>query len=248
MNNVLMAFCFTLIAGLATGIGSAAAFFARGAGRRFLSVSLGFSAGVMMFVSLVEIYKKGLVQLSAAFGDKTGTLITLSAFLGGMIFIGVIDALIPDSPKRPMFKTGVATAFAIAIHNFPEGLATFVSALIDPVLAIPIVFAIAIHNIPEGIAVSVPLYMATGSRKKAFVWSFASGLTEPLGALIGWLMLMPFMSAAVYGILFASIAGIMTYISLNELYTQAYKNGPLSAACGMVAGCAVMGVSLWAFI
>lgn len=146
-------------------------------------------------------------------------------------------------------RTGLFTALAIGIHNFPEGLATFVTALHEPSVAIPIVVAIAIHNIPEGIAVFVPIYYATGSKKKAFWLSFASGLSEPIGAVIGYLILMPFMNEMVYGILFAAVAGIMVFISLDELLpsARAYGKHHLSIY-GMVAGMAVMGISLWLFI
>lgn len=143
---------------------------------------------------------------------------------------------------------GMFSALAIGIHNFPEGLATFTSALQDPTLGISIAVAIAIHNIPEGIAVSVPLYYATGSKKKAFKWSFLSGLAEPVGATIGFLILMPFMSDVVFGVLFASVAGIMVFISLDELLPTAEKYGEHHLAIyGLIAGMAVMALSLLMF-
>jgi ZIP family zinc transporter len=146
-------------------------------------------------------------------------------------------------------RTGIFTALAVALHNFPEGLATFVSALQEPSIALPIVAAIAIHNIPEGIAVSVPIYYATGSRKKAFFYSAASGLSEPIGALIGYTLLMPFMNESTYGILFAVIAGIMVFISLDELLPSARAYGEHHlASYGLVAGMAVMAMSLWLFL
>ena len=183
-----------------------------------------------------------------------------------MLLIGIIDRLIPkkDNPheiksvtqspavlrgQSRLMRTGLFTALAIAIHNFPEGLATFVSAMQKPSLAIPIVVAIAIHNIPEGIAVSVPIYYATGSKKKAFLYSFASGLSEPLGAIVGYLVLMPFMSDAVYGMLFAGVAGIMVFISLDELLPAAKEYGEHHLSIyGLVAGMAVMAVSLILFM
>ena len=154
-----------------------------------------------------------------------------------------------NASESKLMRTGLFTALAIGIHNFPEGLATFVSALQNPSVAIPIVVAIAIHNIPEGIAVSVPIYYATGSRKKAFLYSFASGLSEPVGALIGYLILMPIMSDTVYGVLFAMVAGIMVFISVDELLpsARAYGEHHLSIY-GLVAGMAVMAVSLWLFM
>ncbi|MFV0350948.1 MAG: zinc transporter ZupT [Oscillospiraceae bacterium] len=267
MNNVLVAFGLTAIAALSTGIGSAIAFFTRKTNTKFLAVSLGFSAGVMIYVSFVEIFVKAQTALSSSMGLKNGTIVTVLGFFGGMLLIALIDKLIPqesnphelkDVPSngapqagqsQKLMRTGMFTALAIAIHNFPEGLATFVSAMQSPSVAIPIVAAIAIHNIPEGIAVSVPIYYATGSRKKAFLYSFASGLSEPIGALIGYLILMPFMSDTVYGILFAAVAGIMVFISLDELVPSAQKYGEHHLSIyGLVAGMAVMAVSLLLFM
>ena len=144
-----------------------------------------------------------------------------------------------------MMRMGVLTAVAIAVHNFPEGLATFVSALQAPSIAIPIVAAIAMHNIPEGIAVSVPIYQATGSKRKAFLYSFLSGLAEPVGALTGWLILMPVMNDLVFGIIFAAVAGIMVFISFDELLPAAREYGEHHLSIyGLISGMAVMAVSL----
>ncbi|MDR3765796.1 MAG: zinc transporter ZupT, partial [Butyricicoccus sp.] len=225
MNHTLFAFLLTLIAGLSTGIGSAIAFLARQTNNRFLSVSLGFSAGVMVYVSMIEIFAKAQETLVAALGTRPGGWATVLAFFGGIALIAIVDRCIPsyenphevkliESEQQPekLMRMGVFTALAIALHNFPEGLATFVSALQTPEVAIPIVIAIAIHNIPEGIAVSVPIYQATGSKKKAFLYSFSSGFAEPAGALLGWLVLRPIMSDTVFGLLFAGVAGIMVFI------------------------------------
>lgn len=242
------------------------AFFAKKTNTRFLSVSLGLSAGVMIYVSMIEIFPAAHSSLSLHYNSKTAMIITVIAFFAGMILIGLIDSFIPSEQnpheaksvedmdsaniaKNKLMRTGVYTALAVGIHNFPEGLATFVSALKDPKLAIPIVVAIAIHNIPEGIAVSVPIYYATGSRKKALVYSFASGLSEPIGAVIGYALLMPFMNEVVFGILFASVAGIMVFISLDELLPAAQEYGEHhSAIYGLIAGMAIMAVSLILFM
>ncbi len=264
-GNVLLAFGLTALAGLSTGIGSALAFFTKKTNAKFLSISLGFSAGVMIYVSMVEIFVKAQASLQQALGHKPGAIATVIAFFAGMLLIALIDRLIPqegnphevqkmpqdakEQDKRKLMRTGTFTALAIAIHNFPEGLATFVSALQEPSLAIPIVVAIAIHNIPEGIAVSVPIYYATGSKKKAFLYSFASGLSEPVGALVGYLILLPFMNDMVYGLLFAGVAGIMVFISVDELLPSAREYGEHHLAIyGLVAGMAVMAVSLLLFM
>ena len=265
MDTIFYAFLLTLLAGLSTGIGSLIALLAKRTNRRFLSVSLGFSAGVMVYVSMIEIFAKAQSALTAQLGQRPGSWATVAAFFGGMLFIAVIDKLIPAEknphevklveqedaapPARKLMRMGVMTALAIAIHNFPEGLATFVSALQSPSIAIPIVVAIAIHNIPEGIAVSVPIYQATGSRKKAFCYSFLSGLAEPLGALIGWLLLMPIMTDTVFGIIFAAVAGIMVFISFDELLPAAREYGEHHLSIyGLISGMAVMAVSLLLFM
>ena len=260
MNELtLHAFLLTLIAGLSTGIGSCIALLARRTNRKFLSISLGFSAGVMVYVSMVEILSSAQSTLAGAAGERAGGWLTAAGFFGGILLIAVIDRLVPseenphevkrveseNAPPAKLMRMGAMTALAIALHNFPEGLATFVSALQEPGVAIPIVAAIAIHNIPEGIAVSVPIYQATGSRLKAFRYSFLSGLAEPVGALIGWLILMPVMNDVAFGLIFASVAGIMVFISFDELLPAAREYGEHHLSIyGLIAGMAVMAVSL----
>jgi len=264
INTVLFALGLTMFAGLSTGVGSALAFLAKKTNTKFLSLSLGFSAGVMIYVSMVEIFAKAKIALIAEHGVILGNWITVASFFGGIFVIALIDKLIPsfenpheihkvediensveNAKKRKLLKMGVLSAIAIGIHNFPEGLATFMAALQSPSLGIAIAVAIAIHNIPEGIAVSIPLYYATGSKKKAFIYSFISGLAEPLGALIGYLILMPYLNDTMFGILFGAVAGIMVFISLDELLPTAREYGhPHFAIYGLVAGMIVMAVSL----
>lgn len=263
-STVLFAFGLTLIAGLSTGIGSALAFFTKQTNKSFLSLALGFSAGVMIYVSFVEIFVKARESLEADLGAANAYWVTTLSFFGGMLFIGFIDRLVPsvDNPhetknieemtqekaEKSLLRMGLFSALAIAIHNFPEGLATFTSALRDPTLGISITIAIAIHNIPEGIAVSVPIFFATGNRKKAFALSFLSGLSEPVGAVIGYLILLQIFSDTVFGILFAGVAGIMVFISLDELLPAAQKYGRHHLSIyGLCAGMAVMALSLLMF-
>jgi len=265
-DNILLAFSLTLLAGLSTGIGSAIAFLSRRTNRKFLSLSLGFSAGVMIYVSFVEIFPLAKEALGAQYSEKMASLITVISFFAGMVLIAVIDKLIPsyENPhevksvesmsRRPhdkkLMRMGILSAVAIGIHNFPEGLATFIAGLGDPEIAYPIAFAIAIHNIPEGIAVSVPIYFATGSRRKAFVYSFLSGLAEPLGAIIGFVLIYSLVgiNAMVMGILFAVVAGIMVFISLDELLPTAKEYGAHHLSIyGLVAGMALMAFSLLLF-
>lgn len=263
-QEVLLALGLTLFAGLATGIGSLFAFFTQRTNKKFLSIALGFSAGVMIYVSLVEIFVKAKDALTNAHGDKMGYWLTLAGFFGGMLLIAFIDRFIPKTSNPHEVKTvedvhyaqehpdadrlmkmGLFTALAIAIHNFPEGIATFMSVIQDPNVGIAVAIAVAIHNIPEGIAVAIPIFYATGKKMKAFKLSFLSGLSEPLGAIIAYLILMPFLTDTMFGIVFAGVAGIMVFISIDELLPAAKKYDEAhSSIYGLVAGMAVMGVSL----
>jgi ZIP family zinc transporter len=297
VSDVGFAFGLTLLAGMATGIGSVIAFTAKRTNYRFLSVATGFSAGVMLYVSFVEIFFKGADALTGRYGDVLGNWINVASFFGGMLLIGVIDNLIPAAenphethaeaetaplhdPAAPLpdgcelalasaagtgtgmhdhsahhhklMRMGLFTALAIGIHNFPEGLATFLAALQNPGLGVAIAVAIALHNIPEGISVSVPVFYATGDRKKAFAYSMLSGLAEPVGAGIAYLVLLLFLGGdgavippQLMGVLFGGVAGIMVYISLDELLptSRAYGKGH-DSLYGLVAGMVVMALSL----
>ncbi len=264
-QSIIFAFGLTLFAGLATGVGSALAFFTKQTNTKFLSISLGFSAGVMIYVSMIEIFVKARSALETALGPTKGYCWTTIAFFSGIALIGLIDKLVPsfenphelrgveemdaeNQKKKQLLRMGMFSAIAIAIHNFPEGLATFTGALADPALGISIAVAIAIHNVPEGIAVSVPLYYATGSKKKAFMYSFLSGLSEPVGALVGYGLFYRFFNDVTFGLLFASVAGIMVFISLDELLPTAEKYGEHHLAIyGLIFGMGVMALSLLLF-
>lgn len=265
-GNILFAIGLTLFAGLSTGIGSLMAFMSKKFNPKFLAGSLGFSAGVMIYVSFVEIFVKAKDSLSSAFGDKMGYIYTVIAFFVGIAIIAIIDKLIPsfenpheiknieaknmsEQNNKKLLRMGLFSALAIAIHNFPEGLATFMGALTDPALGVSIAVAIAIHNIPEGIAVSVPIYYATKNRSKAFWLSFLSGLAEPVGAIIGYFILSHLFNDAMFGVIFAGVAGIMVYISLDELLPTAEEYGEHHVAIGgLVAGMVIMALSLLLFV
>lgn len=267
-SNLFFAFCLTLFAGLSTGIGSIFAFFLRRTNTRFLSVSLGFSAGVMIYVSMVEIFSEAKNLLVGALGLSGGSRATAGAFFVGIFLIAVIDRVVPsfENPHElkkvedigikdsnvdasKLMHTGLFTALSITIHNFPEGLATITSAIENPSLGIVIAVAIAIHNIPEGIAVSIPIFYATGDRKKALRLSILSGLSEPLGAIIGYLILLRFINNIVFGALLAAVAGIMIFISLDELLPAAREYGEAHLSIyGLIAGMMVMAVSLLMFV
>ncbi|MGB9771572.1 MAG: zinc transporter ZupT [Candidatus Kapaibacteriota bacterium] len=262
-NNVVLAFSLTFIAGVSTGIGSLLAFLSKKFSPKYLSGSLGFSAGVMIYVSMVEMFPKAKDSLVALGGNFNGYLFTILAFFGGIALIAIIDRFVPsfENPheigvinasdaeyqmgNRRLLRTGVLSAFAITIHNFPEGLATFFAALSDPFLGVSIAIAISIHNIPEGIVVSVPIYYATKSRKKAFVYSFLSGFAEPIGAIVGYILLRNFLNPFLFGLMFSAVAGIMVFISLDELLPTAEKFGEHHIAIyGLIAGMVIMAFSL----
>ena len=278
-EHLLTAFMLTLLAGLGTVVGSCIAFLAKRTDHRFLSVTTGFSAGVMLYVSFVEIFPKGeAALLGAGHSHVVAAWINAAAFFVGILIIGLIDNMIPaaENPHEPrtheeaetllhaedkpapkhrhdhkLMRMGLFTAVAIGIHNFPEGLATFLVALQDPGLGVAIAVAVALHNIPEGMSVSVPIYYATGSRKKAFIYSALSGLAEPVGAIVAYAAFVVLVGGGavipgdLVGPVFGAVAGIMVYISLDELLptSRAYGKGH-DSLLGLVGGMLVMALSL----
>lgn len=290
MEPIVLAFLVTLGAGLATGIGSLLAFTRTKPSDKFLAFMLGLSAGVMIYVSLVEIFQKAVISLTTAFGDPgQGYLWATVGFFGGFIVIAIIDKIFghfhdhgdvgdvntehahdghhhddahdvdvtgmveeldatEEKERKGLMRMGLFTAIAIAIHNFPEGLATFMATIQEPALGIAFGVAIAIHNIPEGVAVSIPIYRATGSKIKAFWYSFASGLAEPVGALVGFFLLSQFINEYFFGIIFAGVAGIMIYVSLDELLPTAKRYDHHLPIMGVFVGMAVMAASLVLFV
>lgn len=249
-GNIGFAILITTLAGLATAVGGLIAILVRKPGPRFMALTLGFAAGVMILLSYVELLQGGIEQI--------GFIRAHLAFFAGMGAMFLVDVSIPhsyiaeqhrtgvDARNSRMMKTGLFVALGIAIHNFPEGMATFIGALVDPSLGIAIAAAIALHNIPEGIAVAAPIYAATGSRKKAFFWSFLAGLAEPVGAGLAALILLPFLTDAVLSYVLAAVGGAMIFISLDELVPAARVFGEdhLSIA-GVIVGMIVMAASLW---
>lgn len=271
IEQMLPAFLLTLFAGLSTALGALIAFWGGAKNTKFLSVGLGFSAGVMIYVSFVEILVKSQDAFAMKFGDVPGESLGLAAFFIGIAIAFIIDQSIPDNinphhtldventididdtrslqkHRAPLSRMGLFTAIAIALHNFPEGFATFVSSLNDMTTGIVIAIAIAFHNIPEGLAVALPVYHATGDRKKAFLYALGSGLAEPVGAVIGFVILAPIMGELTLGITFGVVAGIMVYISFDELLPAARVYGnDHTTILGLVMGMLIMAVSLILF-
>lgn len=259
-SDIWIAVALTVLAGLATGGGALVTMFVRRPSTRLLAFAMGLSAGVMTYISFMELLPEAHEAFVPAFGERGASVRMLLAFFGGIALIALIDWLVPedenpheahtlDELSKPdnhhLRRTGTMLALAIGIHNFPEGMATFVSALDGLDVALPIVIAIAIHNIPEGIAVYVPIFHSTGSRRKALRYTVISGLAEPVGALAGMLFLLPFWSPTVNAVCLAAVAGIMVYISFDELLPGAERHGHHHMALiGVIAGMAVMALSL----
>lgn len=255
MDAFVFALLITTLAGLSTGIGGLIVVLVKQTNKNFLTFSLGFSAGVMIYVSFVEILPNS-VEIATNTNSVYGKAFATFAFFIGIAIIAVIDRLIPESSnphefsasldeKRSLMRTGIFTAIAIAIHNFPEGLATFIASYSDPKLALPIAFAIALHNIPEGIGVAAPIYKATNDKKRALIYSTTSGFAEPVGGVIGFLVLAPFLNEFILAMVLSIAAGIMVFISIDELLpaARAYGRHHVSIA-GFIAGMLIMAISL----
>lgn len=256
-NSLGLALTLTLLAGLTTGLGGAFALIARSSHRTLLGAGLGLSGGVMVYVSFVEL----MPNAAAMLGEPIGGLWTAIGFFTGMATMAVIDAIVPtaDNPHEAVLvgdsesiaerakleRMGMMTAVAIAIHNFPEGLATFYSTLHDPSIGISVAAAIGLHNIPEGIAVALPIFHATQNRRRAFGWSLLSGLAEPLGAGLGYLTIGWQFDNGGMGMVIAAVAGIMVFLALDQLIPNAkrYASGHESVY-GLIGGMMIMALAL----
>lgn len=256
-SNVWMALFLSLIAGLSTCIGGAVVFFSDLKNTRFLALSMSFAAGVMIYVSFMEMLPEAQITLVKLYGNFYASSLLVSLFFLGMLMVYGIERLFPalkitdDSTlkeipkKKQLYRTGVLVAIALAIHNFPEGVATFIGGVNDLSIGIMIALAIAIHNIPEGVAVAAPIYYSTGNKWKAFRYSLYSGIAEPVGAIVAFLILGEFMSKEVFSFALAIISGIMVYISLDYLLPGSWMYGKRKDTVnGAIIGMAVMAISL----
>lgn len=257
-SNFITALLLTLVAGAATGVGGVIILFTKKFSSKLLSASLGFSAGVMLFISLTELFPEASSTLGELYGDQKGMLFTIISFFCGIALIAIIDNLIPerenpheyssvqqDNESSKLMRLGIFSIIVIAIHNFPEGMATFITAMEDPQVGYSIAMAVAIHNIPEGIMVAIPIYYATHKKGKAIGNAFLSGIAEPIGGILGYFLLSRFFENSMSGIMLGIVAGIMTYISLDELLPTAEKYGEHhTAIIGVIAGMAVMAISI----
>lgn len=261
MSNVTVAFVSSALAGLATMFGALIVFVSKSDNKKFLSSALGFSAGVMIFISFMEMMPMAQENFMKTMGDKQAQWMVLASFFGSMAVFGIISHLVPEADEPHEIKTeeemeershelaleqvGLKSAIAIGIHNFPEGMVTFMTSLMDPAMGLSIAVAIAMHNIPEGIGVAAPIYFATGDKKRALWLTFLSGVSEPIGAILAYLLLRPFLTPTLFGVVFGAISGIMVLISFDELLpaSRAYGETHLSLL-GLIFGMMVMGASL----
>jgi ZIP family zinc transporter len=251
MGDVTTAFFLTTFAGISTGLGSLIAFLVPSMKFSWLSILLGFAAGAMLYISFVELLTESI--------GAVGFFQANAAFFLGVLGMGLLDYMVehihmdtlPDGnsfslENLNLQKAGLLTALGIAMHNFPEGMAVMVSSLSSTYLGFSIAVAIAIHNIPEGVAVSVPIYYASGSRKKAFAYSFFSGLTEPLGAGIGYFLLFRFLTPETLFLMLAVVGGVMVFICFDELLPIAIKYGNEHLTfSGVFSGMVVVALSLY---
>ena len=252
-TTVLTALLISFLAGLATSIGGVMTFFIKRGNMKALALGLSFSAGVMLCISFMDILPESIRWLGGLYGEKEGGILSVLFLLVGILIAGMIDYLIPDhvtdamildNQTKKLKRVGIMAALAIAVHNFPEGIATFMTGLKSISLSIPIAGAIALHNIPEGISVALPIYNATGKKRKAFFWASLSGMAEPLGAIIGFFLLRNYLNDFTFGIMFAIIAGIMIYLSLDELLplSHEYSDGH-QGIVGVTLGIVIMAFS-----
>lgn len=218
MNSISMAFLLTTMAGLSTMLGTIPIFIKLKNENKIIAGSLAFAAGVMICVSITDLIPESIVMLQNYYSGIITVLLTFLFLMIGIIFSSLIDKILPSTTKDvPLYKVGIISMLAIILHNLPEGIATFISTTKDTSLGISLAIAIALHNIPEGISISVPIYYGTKSKKRALLYTFISALSEPIGAILTYLFLLPFVNDIILGLLFAFIAGIMIQISLTEL-------------------------------
>lgn len=265
ISNVLMSFGLTLVVGLSMGLGSLISFFVKETNKKFLAISLSFSAGIMVYVSFMAILPEGMELIEENLGHERGHGWALVAFFSGMILVAIVEKLVHglggghgdhdhsghhhlDTEGEHLNKLGLVSAIAIGIHNLPEGLAIFTAGLNDISLAIPIALAVVMHNIPLGMAISIPIYYSTKSRKKAMLYTVLVGLCQPLGAVLGYIVLYRFFSDFLFGVLFSIIAGIMIFVAVDELLptAQKYEDHHISVY-GFIVGMIVMAASLSLF-
>ena len=225
MNSISLSFLLTTMAGLSTMLGCIPILINIKNEKKIIAGSLSFAAGVMICVSVIDLVPESISMLENTYNGIITVLLSFSFIMIGMIISSLIDNKLTIQKNIPLYKVGIISMIAIILHNIPEGIVTFISTTKDISLGISLCIAIAMHNIPEGISISIPIYYATKSKGKALIYTFISGLSETIGAVITYLFLLPFINEVILGLLFSLIAGIMLYISFVELLptSSSYK-------------------------
>lgn len=234
MNDSMRALLLSAGAGLSTLIGALIIFVTNKKSEKIVTISLGFAAGVMISVSFTDLFPNANTLFISSTNNTLGTILSVLFLIVGIIIAACIDSFVPhqeydkvsgDKPHNNLFRVGFVSTLAIGLHNFPEGIATFMAGYEDATLGLSIAIAIALHNIPEGISVAMPIYFSTGSKLKAFKYTFLSGIAEPIGALIAFLILKPFINDISLGAIFSIVTGIMLYIAIEELIPSSRQYG-----------------------
>lgn len=225
MSQTQLSFLLTTFAGLSTLLGCILIFINIKDQNKLIAASLSFAAGVMITVSLIDLIPEAITSAHLKFHIIPTLLFIGIFFVLGIILSMLIDSLFPVSKEKgkELYHIGLISMLAIILHNIPEGIATFMTSFTNITLGITLTIAIAMHNIPEGISISIPIFCATKSRFKALFYTFLSGASEPLGALLAYFFLRNLLNDTLMGFLYAIIAGIMIHISIYELLPTAFS-------------------------
>ncbi len=233
-SHALTALYISTIAGLSTVFGAFIVFFKNAKSDKMITFSLGFAAGVMISISFTDLLPASQNALVCSNGPRMGVVLTVVFLIAGILAAMAIDQFVPhedydgehhEKPHKNLFRVGMVSMIAIMLHNFPEGIATFMATYKDLALGLSVAVAIMMHNIPEGVSVAMPIYYATGNKFQAIKYTFISGIAEPIGALLAFWILRPFINDLVLGAIFAVLAGIMLYISFEELLPSSRQYG-----------------------
>ncbi len=232
-NDAVRAILLSLVAGFSTMLGAVGIFSKNGSSKKVVTFSLGFAAGVLISITFTELIPQSQALIGGTFGKRPSVLLVVGCLVAGMLMTYAIDRLIPhheslesgDKVHENLFRTGVVSMLAIAMHNLPEGIATFMAGYKDASLGVSIAIAISLHNIPEGISVAIPIYAATGSKKRALYYTFLSGIAEPAGAILAFLILRPIINDLFLGVVFSLISGVMLYVAIEEMIPSSRQYG-----------------------
>ena len=245
-----IALIITTIAGLSTVLGGCIVFFKIKSREKFISFCLSFSLSVMITISVIDLIPSSFIELNNSFSLLKSIFITILLFVVGAILVNILDRNIKVSKSKNsnLYKLGILNMIALMFHNFPEGIATFMTSYSDLSIGISLSLAIMMHNIPEGISIAVPLYYSTGKKGRGILYTFISALAEPLGAIVAFLFLKQYINMLTISYVLIIVAGIMITISINELFPEAIKyNESKQIKLGMLLGVVVILINHFLF-